>query len=327
MNKKNMHKKDMNMRDMNMRDKKQVMSMFPTIELSYEKKLHKKVLTSNLYLGIPKGPKYFIWFTNYKGINKCFLLKLKNRKIINVNIKNYCFDNNLCLGCGTVVYGTLFNTNNINKFSIEDIYYYKGISVKFYKMIDKLNIFNQMLSKLIKPFFFNKYDFILMLPIMSTTYDDCIKKVKKCGYTVYAIQQRLLYKNRVYLNELWTDTVVNIKELEFLVKPSITNDIYNLYCLDTEEKTNKLIGTALIMSYKTSVLMNKLFRNIKENNNLDLLEESDDEEEFENISDDKYVDMTKQFVMTCIYNKKFKLWEPKNVSEKSCCVYSEYLKF
>ena len=35
--------------------------------------------------------------------------------------------------------------------------------------------------------------------------------------------------------------------------------------------------------------MNTLFRNIKENQNLDALEESDDEEEFENISLDKFV--------------------------------------
>jgi superfamily II DNA/RNA helicase len=37
---------------------------------------------------------------------------------------------------------------------------------------------------------------------------------------------------------------------------------------------------AFIPDYSTSVMMNKLFRNIKENQNLDALEESDDEEEF-----------------------------------------------
>ena len=37
---------------------------------------------------------------------------------------------------------------------------------------------------------------------------------------------------------------------------------------------------ACIPNYKTSMMMNALFRNIKENRNLDLLEESDDEEEF-----------------------------------------------
>ena len=48
--------------------------------------------------------------------------------------------------------------------------------------------------------------------------------------------------------------------------------------------------------------MNKLFRTIKENDNLDYLEESDDEEEFENISSDKYVD-TNKVVKINYYNK------------------------
>ena len=38
---------------------------------------------------------------------------------------------------------------------------------------------------------------------------------------------------------------------------------------------------ACIPDYKTSVMMNSLFRDIKENRNLDFLEESDSEEEFE----------------------------------------------
>ena len=39
--------------------------------------------------------------------------------------------------------------------------------------------------------------------------------------------------------------------------------------------------------------MNKLFRNIKENINLDSLEEIDEEDEFENIQIDKFVDLNK----------------------------------
>ena len=59
--------------------------------------------------------------------------------------------------------------------------------------------------------------------------------------------------------------------------------------------------------------MNKLFRNIKENINLDSLEESDDEEEFENIQIDKFVDLNKTFKMRCIFNYKFRKWVPVNV--------------
>ena len=60
--------------------------------------------------------------------------------------------------------------------------------------------------------------------------------------------------------------------------------------------------------------MNKLFRNIKENKNLDLLEESDDDEEFENINKDKFVDLEKSCIIECEYNIKFKKWMPRKLS-------------
>ena len=63
-----------------------------------------------------------------------------------------------------------------------------------------------------------------------------------------------------------------------------------------------------MQSYKTSVYLNTLFRNIKENSNLDALQESDDE--FEIIAEDKYVDTNKKVVMKCVYNTKFKKWIP-----------------
>ena len=43
-------------------------------------------------------------------------------------------------------------------------------------------------------------------------------------------------------------------------------------------------------------MMNTLFRDIKENRNLDV-EESDDEEEFENISLDKFVNLDKKYIV------------------------------
>ena len=73
--------------------------------------------------------------------------------------------------------------------------------------------------------------------------------------------------------------------------------------------------------------MNKLFRKIKENDNLDLLEESDSEDEFEDISDDKYVNMASQYVMNCAYNLKFGLWEPQYVIKDNCCLIKQYKKY
>jgi len=59
--------------------------------------------------------------------------------------------------------------------------------------------------------------------------------------------------------------------------------------------------------------MNGLFRNIKENVNLDAIEESDDEEDFENIDPEKYVDLQKSLLMECRYHTKFRKWVPLRV--------------
>ena len=61
--------------------------------------------------------------------------------------------------------------------------------------------------------------------------------------------------------------------------------------------------------------MNKLFRNIKENDNLDKLEESDDENEFENNSSDKFVYLNKNYNMVCSFCSKFKKWIPIKVAD------------
>ena len=60
--------------------------------------------------------------------------------------------------------------------------------------------------------------------------------------------------------------------------------------------------------------MNSLFRNIKENRHLDSLEESDDEEEFQNMNEDKFVDLDKRHSIECIYSHKFRRWIPNNIS-------------
>ena len=74
------------------------------------------------------------------------------------------------------------------------------------------------------------------------------------------------------------------REIVFKITPDIQNDIYHLHYYDpqlNEKSTENIFDVAYIPDYKTSVMMNKLFRNIKENANLDALEESDDEAEFE----------------------------------------------
>ena len=106
-----------------------------------------------------------------------------------------------------------------------------------------------------------------------------------------------------------------IKHAIFKITPDIQNDIYFLHIYNNGKY--EYYDIAYIPDYKTSVFMNKLFRNIKENNNLDLLEESDDESEFENNKVDKFVYLDKSFKMNCIFNNKFKKWVPFSVAQKN----------
>ena len=103
----------------------------------------------------------------------------------------------------------------------------------------------------------------------------------------------------------------NIKQLSnavFKITPDIQSDIYNLFVY--KDGKEEFYDFAFISDYETSVLMNKLFRNIKENNNLDALEESDDEDDFENNKIDKYVYLDRSAIMNCKFNYKFKKWMP-----------------
>ena len=105
--------------------------------------------------------------------------------------------------------------------------------------------------------------------------------------------------------------IQRVKEQVLMVKPDIQNDIYHLYSYDELSKTYaNYVGIASIPDYKTSVLLNKVFRNIKENDNLDALEESDDEDEFENDKEDRFVSLEKECKFKCIFNHKFKKWTP-----------------
>jgi hypothetical protein len=98
----------------------------------------------------------------------------------------------------------------------------------------------------------------------------------------------------------------------FVVKADLQFDIYHLYAYG---KGKELVycGICYIANYKTSVFMNGIFRKIKENAWLDAIEESDDEEDFENTEVDKYVDLEKQVNMECTFHSKFKKWVPKKV--------------
>ena len=282
-----------------------ILGRFPFIKLSYDKIIHTKVY-AELYSIIPKGNKYYLWITYKDNKNVCLLLSISRTGTIqNIETYSLCFSDCLALGQGTILYGTVFEVNGFKHFTCEDIYYCQGKKIEMIPCISKLDLLKNLFTSHIKPLAYSKRSIIVGLPVYSTDLVEAQETCKTLPYKVYGIRHHSY-------GGIWSHGIIIIKEKAegiFKVKANIQQDIYDIYCYDTDTP----YGMTLIPDYKTSVMMNQLFRNIKENKNLDLLEESDDEEEFENIREDKFVSLDKMYYMKCVYNSRFKKWQPIEV--------------
>jgi hypothetical protein len=101
----------------------------------------------------------------------------------------------------------------------------------------------------------------------------------------------------------------------FQVKADVQYDIYHLFAYG-RNKQPAYYNVAYVPTYRSSVFLNSLFRKIRENKNLDYIEESDDEADFENMAEDKYVDTEKVLTMECVFHVKFHKWIPTRVVSK-----------
>jgi hypothetical protein len=332
-------------------EKMHLLTRLPSLELSYEPKLHKKVYAP-LYYVLPKGPKALLWYTYWKEQNVCLLVKLNERgNYSDVQVFTSVFTDSLALG--TIIYGTYFLHYNRHYFTTEQLYYYKGSVVAKKTYNERLNLLLALFREHVEQVAYTASSLIVGMPVLTESYEDALEQMEKLPYKTYGIaavharqhvpcesascepasrepiqrqtiqvqakqQQREPASREPASREpasrepASTQQHINTfcPKAIFKVKADLAADNYHLY---TAEDT--FYETAMVPTYKCSVLMNALFRNIKENANLDLLEESDDEDEFENTQIDKFVDLEKTVAMECVYSKRFKKWQPvKTVS-------------
>lgn len=280
---------------------------FPDIELSYGAPLHKKV-HCDVYQILPKGKKCIMWYTYDDKENVCYMLSFgKSGSINNISKIITSFSNELCYGSGTIVSGVVLSLNNTTCFTVLDIHYYKGQNITNSKYCHKYKFITNFMSNEINNDIFLKEQVLVASPVLVATFKDAIQYAATLPYDIYGIGCIQLSSNKSKGVIQYTDRSEPVAY--FRVKAQIRCDIYSLHVAD-EKKTH---GVGAITDYKTSVMMNSLFRNIKENRNLDLLEESDDEKEFENISEDKYVDLKKSYIMKCVFVPRFRKWKPVEI--------------
>ena len=308
-------------------EKMQLFSRLPNLELSYEPRLHKKVYAP-LYYIIPKGPKALVWYTYWGDQNVCLLVLLNERgNYSDIKIFPSVFSNQLALG--TIIYGTYFQHQRQHFFTSEQLHYYKGAALKNNNNSDTLlDLFQNHIGQVA----YTTTSLVVGMPVITTTYEEAEVQMNVLPYKTYGIGIYHMQAQKQAQHPIHKQTHAQQQAQQhphaqqhkpkqaqthqqqhqaqqtqlFKVKADLAADTYHLYA----PTDNKLIGTALVSTYKTSVLLNSLFRHIKENANLDLLEESDDEDEFENTHLDKFVDLDKTVLMECVFSKRFQKWQP-----------------
>lgn len=272
----------------------------PSIKLFYERILHKKV-PCDYYALIPQGKPCYIWFTQLNSKNVAVLLKTNMQGNI-CDVKPFYISFHPSLSINTLISGILFNYKNTDIFSVKDIIWFKN---KQYEDVDTKSKFH-LYSKLFQYIKNTPISGIqIHIPIITNNYNNINDIVNMIPYRIKHIE---CYKHK-YIGNL---KLKNITRANFIIKASTQQDIYNLYCVNNNQE-EIFYDIAFIPSYKKSVEMNNIFRNIRENTNLDLLEESDDEDLFENINEDKFLKNDIIKYMECIYVEKYKKWLPQNI--------------
>jgi len=280
---------------------------------TYEKK-HYFIVNSQkqcqYYLAYLNGISCYLYFTKeftqQKVFNKLYLITKKYNNYEIKDVKIVCDDS---LFNGTLIKGVLYSKSINNEeclyFQYEQLIFYK-LNIFNQKYDYGLNIYIYLLKNYVKYTNLNNNFINLRLPLINYNYTNICNIIDMNKYQI---------RNVVYVNnynkysQKWANNLLKIKnKRNLIVKPNIQNDIYELYYIKNNNEI--LLDNAYIKSYEQSVLLNSIFRNIKENVNLDLLEESDDEEEFENINIDKFVNLNKKVIMECQFNERFKKWMP-----------------
>jgi hypothetical protein len=308
-------------------DSDDILANFPKFELSYETMAHNKVYDSDIILAIPEGSKMIAWFTEFNDEPVCFIFELNqnSKKKSDIQIAVTSFNDSLVYGQGTILFGTIFKHNDISCFTIEDLYYYKGRDSTSMNYLTKLQTIQNCLQKELSAIALTNKFTIFGLPIINTNFNMLLNEISLLPYKISTIQYRYLTSKKVLFIKYYkpkttqkldssSSSSVKCDKAVFKVSPQIQTDIYNLFVY--KDGQEEFYDIAFIPDYVTSVLMNKLFRNIKENANLDALEESDDEKEFENEKEDKFVFLDRSFKMNCQYNYKFKKWVPLSLASK-----------
>lgn len=312
---------------------KSLLSRLPIFELSYEIFKHNTTTpcrtTEEWSFHIPVGPKWFLWFSFRGKKHGLYWMELnRNHLIQRVFFEEATPPSSLDI---SAFYGSIFyGTQTPVSFVLEDVFYFKGNFVHCLPEISKWELF--------PPFLQQHRQYSLSLPVINgdlekpvpypTHHIQIRHLTKTCPFTNYPVSKSPIQPQKSQPNpnqqhqfkeaeidemdeKRWKPVYKNWrkeqyqKDTVFSVQADPADDIYRLYTFGPN-RTLLFYDFCMVPDYETSKKMNSLFRRLRENQNLDWIEESDDEDETNNST----LLEQQHRLITCRFHTKFRKWVP-----------------
>lgn len=292
----------------------------PRIYVPYDTVIHKKIHTEFM-TAIPKGERCIIWIDH---ANKYHVMHLNGSNVIKTTTHTYTQNQHVVNN--VALYGILLTISNKQFVCITDAIYYNNKSQMESLATDRIAYIHHLTrSGLFHTNNVSKSNPVFSVAIISLNFKELVTEASSLPYPIeyirFSCKNRSSYlkyfrpKNTLASNgNTNTSRIPNNTSRTFRVKAEIAPDTYTLYHPNSHSNDGLTQNNvACIQTYEKSVWMNSLFRTIRENTNLDLLEESDDESDFENTSEYKHISNTSGILMKCTFNDRFKKWMPIEV--------------
>jgi hypothetical protein len=290
---------------------KELEKRFPEFETTREA-THKSACQDSddtLTVYMPQGRRCYLWFTinTDTGKDAIYVVTKKPRfeakEIFFLNTGNWV----------PLHYGTIVTAFQIaaDIFVMTDLHYFRGVDVST-SICQKQKW--ACMAKCICPY----YEMKLVLP--QARLPSTIAPVGIPAYRVHHVQERKWCNVGAYINLQQQQAVSpspspspslqqnkHIKSFRMRADPKY--DLYRLF--DKNDKGDEIfVDYACVTDMETSKWLNSLFRIMKENENLDRIEESDDEEDFNDVDENKYTNLDAVYNIKCKFQTRLKKWIP-----------------
>ena len=280
-----------------------VVKDLPAFSLESAAKSDSRVFGYDSCHAIPKGEKALGWWHVSRNGPICHVLCVDSRSGGISRGYQYISSFDDVVSAGTIVSGTLFTVKGRTFFAMTDVHQFAGTMLSDTGPPQRAT-YIQVVGRHLNPMNYNEQCITFGQPVCAASYKELSAKIRELPYDVASI----LYRHKDWgLGKMRPFTVQKKEEARdiqctFAVTPHIAQDVYELRSGDSSA-----VRWACVQSLAESIELNKAFRKIRENADVDLGEISPDEDEFEDVDPAKYV-KRRTIWMTGRYDPKFKKW-------------------